>query len=72
MLKLKQVQLFSLAMPFAIAMGFIGFIVALVYVVGGIIEDIFIAGRVKLWSDWINSISLYRLRRYTRTLHRAL
>lgn len=58
----EKVDMFSIAKPFAVAMGFIGFVIAVIYVVGGIIEDIFIAGRVKLWSDWLKFFAFFPLR----------
>ena len=43
-----KVGLFSLAKPFAVAMAFVGFIIGSLYLVGGIIYDIFITRTVNM------------------------
>jgi hypothetical protein len=44
--QLEKVGMVSIAKPFAVARAFIGFIVAVIYVFGGIYYDIFITGTV--------------------------
>lgn len=57
----EQVGIFSLAKPFAVAMGFIGFIIAVIYVFGGIFYDIFITGTVN-WDTALKFLLLLPLR----------
>jgi hypothetical protein len=56
-----KVDIFSIARPFAVATGFIGFMIAVVYVVGGIFYDIFITGTVN-WETSLKFLLLFPLR----------
>ena len=58
---LRKVDILSVANPLAVATGFIGFIVAIIYVFGGIFYDIFITGTVN-WGTSIKFVLLLPLR----------